>query len=101
MSAVEPEEEPQPPVAHVSIVYQGPVAPHWEMRTHFGNQEFLDEFWTRVTARLLLLPKHDPQFRRNMERVKRDAERENIICDWDLGDDDEGSSNLTHGRRAR
>ncbi len=36
-------------------------------------------------ARLVLLPPHDPQYRRNRERVIRDAERENILLDWDLG----------------
>ena len=36
-------------------------------------------------ARLLLLPPHDPQFRRNRERVARDAERENLLLEWDLG----------------
>jgi hypothetical protein len=43
-----------------------------------------------VLARLLLLPPHDPQFRRNRERVVRDAERENVILEWDLGLPDEG-----------
>ncbi len=87
MTDIEPEEE-LPPVAHVTLVYNGPVAPHWEMKVRYGDQKMLDEFWTRVYARLLLLPKHDPQFRRNRERVNRDAERELIICDWDLGEDD-------------
>ena len=32
-----------------------------------------------------LLPPHDPQFRRNRERVVRDAEREHILLEWDLG----------------
>jgi hypothetical protein len=36
-------------------------------------------------ARLVLLPPHDPQFRRNRERIVRDAERENLILEWDLG----------------
>jgi hypothetical protein len=36
-------------------------------------------------ARLVLLPPHDPQFRRNRERVVRDAERENLTLEWDLG----------------
>ena len=36
-------------------------------------------------ARLVLLPPHDPQYRRNRERVIRDAERENIELQWDLG----------------
>jgi len=34
---------------------------------------------------LVLLPQHDPQYRRNRERVIRDAERENILLEWDLG----------------
>jgi len=38
-----------------------------------------------IQARLQLVPPHDPQFRRNRERVVRDAERENILLDWDLG----------------
>ncbi len=87
MTDIEPEED-LPPVAHVTMVYNGPVAPHWEMRPRYGEQRVVDDFWTRVNARLLLLPKHDPQFRRNRERVNRDAERERITCDWDLGDDD-------------
>jgi len=33
----------------------------------------------------VLLPPHDPQFRRNRERVVRDAERENLALEWDLG----------------
>lgn len=93
MTAVEPDhEEEATPVAHVTIVYLGPVAPHWELQVKYGDQKLLDDFWTRVNARLLLLPKHDPQFRRNRERVNRDAERELIICDWDLGEDDAEST---------
>lgn len=91
MTDFEPEED-LPPVAHVTLVYNGPVAPHWQMQTRYGDQKMLDDFWTRVNARLLLLPKHDPQFRRNRERVNRDAERELIICDWDLGEDDAEST---------
>ena len=33
----------------------------------------------------MLLPRDDPQFRRNRERIVRDAEREDILLDWDLG----------------
>jgi hypothetical protein len=33
----------------------------------------------------VLLPRDDPQFRRNRERIMRDAERENVVLDWDLG----------------
>ena len=45
----------------------------------------LEEFRARVLARLVLLPRDDPQFRRNRERVVRDAEREQISLEWDLG----------------
>ena len=45
----------------------------------------LDEFRARVLARLVLLPRDDPQFRRNRERIVRDAERERISIEWDLG----------------
>jgi hypothetical protein len=91
MTDVEPEED-LPPVAHVTLVYNGPVAPHWDLKVHYGDRKMLDDFWTRVNARLLLLPKHDPQFRRNRERVNRDAERERVICDWDLGENDAEST---------
>jgi hypothetical protein len=78
----------EPPRAHATIVYLGPVAPHWDIRSDFGDQQIIDDFRTRVNARLMLLPPHDPQFKRNRERVNRDAERELILLDWDLGDDD-------------
>jgi hypothetical protein len=79
------QEAPQPPRGHVRVVYLGPVAPHWEVHADFGDRNMIEEFRQRVQARLLLLPPHDPQFRRNRERVVRDAERENLILDWDLG----------------
>jgi hypothetical protein len=79
------EGEPQPPVAHIRIVYLGPVAPHWEVRSDFGDPALVEEFRRRTMARLVLLPPHDPQYRRNRERVVRDAERENILLEWDLG----------------
>ncbi len=78
-------EEPQPPRGQVRVVYLGPVAPHWEVHGIFGERKVIDEFRQRALARLLLLPPHDPQFRRNRERVARDAERENLILEWDLG----------------
>lgn len=78
-----------PPKAAVQIVYLGPVAPHWEIRAEFGDSKFIDDFRGRVMARLTLLPPHDPQFRRNRERVNRDAEREHIIVAWDLGYEEE------------
>ena len=77
--------EAAPPVGHVRVVYLGPVAPHWEVQSDYGDPEVIDAFRDRVLARLVLLPPHDPQFRRNRERVVRDAERENLELEWDLG----------------
>ena len=73
------------PRAHARIVYLGPVSPHWEVYGDWGDRQTLDEFRARVLARLVLLPREDPQFRRNRERIVRDAEREMISIEWDLG----------------
>jgi hypothetical protein len=81
----EVEAPPQPPRGHVRVVYLGPVAPHWDVQSQFGDRALIEEFRQRALARLVLLPPHDPQFRRNRERVVRDAERENLILEWDLG----------------
>ncbi len=87
------ETENEPPIGQSTIVYLGPTAPHWDIRTVFGDRDVMDGFRNRVNARLLLLPPHDPQFRRNRERVNRDGERENIVVEWDLGyPDEEGNS---------
>ena len=75
----------QPPRGHVRIIYLGPVAPHWDLQSAYGDRVLIEEFRMRAMARLVLLPPHDPQFRRNRERVARDAERENLILEWDLG----------------
>ncbi|MEM9038478.1 MAG: hypothetical protein AAGD33_01155 [Actinomycetota bacterium] len=78
-------EESAAPRAHARIVYLGPVSPHWEVYGDWGDRQVLDEFRARVLARLVLLPREDPQFRRNRERIVRDAERELISIEWDLG----------------
>jgi hypothetical protein len=85
MSMNSPTPEAVPPRAHARIVYLGPVAPHWEVYSEFGDRSLVEEFRARVLARLVLLPAGDPQFRRNRERVVRDAEREGITIEWDLG----------------
>jgi len=82
-------EEQRPPDGNVKVVYLGPVAPHWEFRSDFGDRSLIDEFRVRAQARLILLPPHDPQFRRNRERVNRDAERSNLLIEWDLGYEEE------------
>jgi hypothetical protein len=80
----------QPPRGHVRVIYLGPVAPHWDVQGDSEVRGLVDDFRSRVMARLLLLPPHDPQFRRNRERVVRDAERENLVLIWDLGLPEEG-----------
>jgi hypothetical protein len=93
MSNVPPAEN-EPPRGHARVVYLGPVAPHWDVYSEFGDRSLIEDFRTRVLARLVLLPPHDPQFRRNRERVVRDAEREHILLEWDLGlpEDDAAAS---------
>ena len=93
MSQIESTEPvvPVDPVGHVQVVYLGPVAPHWECRMVFGDEEQIQGFVDRVDARLRLIPPHDPQFRRNRERVNRDAEREQLKIDWILGYDEESN----------
>ena len=86
------DEAQQPPRGHVRIVYLGPVAPRWDVQADFGDRSLIEEFRQRALARLVLLPPHDPQFRRNRERVTRDAERENLILEWDLGIPEEEDS---------
>ncbi|MEY2711567.1 MAG: hypothetical protein EBS48_03170 [Actinobacteria bacterium] len=78
----------EPPRAHARIVFQGAIAPHWEVYGEWGDRTVLEEFRARVLARLVLLPRDDPQFRRNMSRIVRDAERELISLEWDMGDPD-------------
>ena len=85
MSHVTPDLEQEPPRGHVRVVYLGPVAPHWEIQSEFGDRAVIEGFRDRMMARLQLVPPHDPQFRRNRERVVRDAERERLYLDWDLG----------------
>ena len=83
MSDIQTEQEPR---AHARIVFLGPVSPHWEVYGDWGDRTVLEEFRARVLARLVLLPRDDPQFRRNMARIIRDAEREAISIEWDMGD---------------
>ena len=88
----------EPPRAHARIVYLGPVSPHWELYSDYGDRTVLEEFRARVMARLVLLPRDDPQFRRNRERIVRDAERERISLEWDLGHPRRRLSRAEHGR---
>jgi hypothetical protein len=91
-STADPEGEEQlPPIASARITYTGPTAPHWEITSDDGDPELIDAFRFRVMARLMLLPPHDPQFRRNRDRVNRDGEGERIEVIWETGLDEPGS----------
>jgi hypothetical protein len=79
------------PRAHARMVYLGPVSPHWDVESEFGDRTVVEEFRARALARLVLLPRDDPQFRRNRERIIRDAEREGITLEWELGLGDQES----------
>ncbi len=84
--------EEVPPQGHVRIIYLGPVAPHWEVRGVFGDRAVIDAFRERALARLQFLTPNDPQCGRNRMRVARDAEREHLILDWDLGYEEESAA---------
>ena len=79
------EQEAPPPIGHVKVIYAGPIAPHWEFRSDFGDRQLIEDFRMRAQARLLLLPRDDPQFRRNRERINRDGVRQNLLIEWELG----------------
>ena len=98
MNYITTEGDPQSPIGDVGIVYLGPVAPHWEVRFTFGDPQVLESFRDRIHARLMLLPPHDPQFRRNRERINRDAERANIRISWDLGYEEDDTTEASSGR---
>ena len=91
MTSIAPEYEQElpPPIGHVKIIYAGPVVPHWDFRSDFGDRQLIEDFRVRAQARLLLLPRDDPQFRRNRERINRDAVRQNLQLEWDLGYDED------------
>ena len=90
------EEAPVQPQGQLTIIYLGPVAPHWDVRSSFGDASVIDDFRQKIMARLDLLPPHDPQFRRNRERIVRDAEREALTVDWDLGVPDESNARASN-----
>jgi hypothetical protein len=59
MSMTNPTPEAVAPRAHARIVYLGPVSPHWEVYSDFGDRGVVEEFRARVLARLVLLPRDD------------------------------------------
>lgn len=67
---------------HLRVIYKGPIYPHWNIESDFGDKRLVEAFGQKVLARLFFLPPHDPQFKRNRERIVRDAEREGILLEW-------------------
>ena len=53
MSTVTAEGVPQPPRGHVRIVYLGPVAPHWDVQSDFGDRSLVEEFRQPIVDRAL------------------------------------------------
>ncbi len=53
MSMTETEPNPEPPRGHVRVVYLGPVAPHWDLQSDFGDRAMVEGFRVRMQARLL------------------------------------------------
>ena len=70
------------PQADAQAIPAGARVPAYRCAMHHGYA------WVALEDPLLSLPDipeaHDPQFRRNRERVARDAEREHLILEWDL-----------------
>ena len=54
MSSTEPELSQEPPRGHVRVVYLGPVAPHWDLQSDFGDRALIEGFrgeclaWVRL-----------------------------------------------------
>ena len=44
------EAEPQPPRGHVRVVYLGPVAPHWDVQSEFGDRNLIEDFRQRIDS---------------------------------------------------
>ena len=43
-----PTPELEAPVGHARIVYLGPVSPHWDVQSDFGDRALIDDFRARV-----------------------------------------------------
>ncbi len=73
------------PVGTATITYTGHLVPYWDIELDGRDQRILESFRDRAMARLTMLPPYDPQFRRNGDRVSKEAEREGIVLQWNLG----------------
>jgi hypothetical protein len=79
------EETDRPAIGSARIVYTGHLAPYWEIELEGDDSAALEAFRERAMARLTMLPPYDPQFRRNGERVSKDASQAGIALEWDTG----------------
>ncbi|MCL4433361.1 MAG: hypothetical protein M1399_01100 [Actinobacteria bacterium] len=79
------EEASPEPAGTATITYTGHLAPYWDIQLEGKEQGVLESFRDRAMARLTMLPPYDPQFRRNGERVSKEAERQGIVLHWNLG----------------
>ncbi len=84
MSNISEDQVQQAPVGEVQVIYLGPVAPHWEVRSGFGYPKLVESFQDRIGARLILLPPHDPQFILNHALITRNSARENFLIPLDF-----------------
>jgi len=76
------------PVGHVQVIYLGPWRPIGS--AEWSSARRADSGVRRPRGRpVALLAAPRPQFRRNRERVNRDAERENLLVEWNLGYEEE------------
>lgn len=86
MSHIDQEVPQGPPRGHVRGLPRPRGPALGILQSDWGDRAMVEGFRDRMQARLQLVPPHDPQFRRNRERVIRDAERvETRESHWDLG----------------
>jgi len=64
------------------IIHRGSVIPHWRYEYVEGARNVIEDVVRRANAVLGFLPPGDPQFRRNRDRVQRDADREGVTVEW-------------------
>ncbi len=75
-------EEEVPYAGTMRINFIGHTLPHWRYEYVEGERAKIEDLVRRANADIGLLPPNDPQFRRNRDRVQRDAEREGITVEW-------------------
>lgn len=92
------EQEELEPQGTVRVTFTGPVIPHWRYEFVEGNRDVIQDLVRRANTVIGLLPPGDPQFRRNQNRVQRDADREAVTIEWVGVDPPEDRSAMAHGQ---